>query len=75
MYEELEDYCSSGAQGGFIPAVKAYHFSRVVLQLIRMSQVKQISNVASLPGIVGASLGMPDIHSGCVVSPSPPCRL
>eukprot|EP00026_Physarum_polycephalum_P007861 Phypoly_transcript_07931.p1 GENE.Phypoly_transcript_07931~~Phypoly_transcript_07931.p1 ORF type:complete len:508 (-),score=74.96 Phypoly_transcript_07931:10-1533(-) len=26
--------------------------------------VKQIANVASLPGIVGASLGMPDIHSG-----------
>lgn len=26
--------------------------------------VKQIGNVASLPGIVGYSLGMPDIHSG-----------
>eukprot|EP01099_Mayorella_cantabrigiensis_P006559 TRINITY_DN5519_c0_g1_i1.p1 TRINITY_DN5519_c0_g1~~TRINITY_DN5519_c0_g1_i1.p1 ORF type:complete len:521 (+),score=94.68 TRINITY_DN5519_c0_g1_i1:41-1564(+) len=26
--------------------------------------VKQVANVASLPGIVGASLGMPDIHSG-----------
>ena len=26
--------------------------------------VKQIANVAALPGIVGASLGMPDIHSG-----------
>jgi len=26
--------------------------------------VKQIANVASLPGIVGASMGMPDIHSG-----------
>ena len=26
--------------------------------------VKQIANVASLPGIVGYSLGMPDIHSG-----------
>jgi hypothetical protein len=28
--------------------------------------VKQIANVASLPGIVGHSLGMPDIHSGSV---------
>ncbi len=48
MYEELEEFSTSGAagQGGFIPAVK------------------QIANVASLPGIVGASLGMPDIHSG-----------
>eukprot|EP01125_Pyxidicula_operculata_P015016 TRINITY_DN5077_c0_g1_i1.p1 TRINITY_DN5077_c0_g1~~TRINITY_DN5077_c0_g1_i1.p1 ORF type:complete len:501 (-),score=142.63 TRINITY_DN5077_c0_g1_i1:78-1580(-) len=26
--------------------------------------VKQLANVASLPGIVGQSLGMPDIHSG-----------
>jgi tRNA-splicing ligase RtcB (3'-phosphate/5'-hydroxy nucleic acid ligase) len=26
--------------------------------------VKQLANVAALPGIVGASLGMPDIHSG-----------
>eukprot|EP01103_Thecamoeba_quadrilineata_P010826 TRINITY_DN2445_c0_g1_i1.p1 TRINITY_DN2445_c0_g1~~TRINITY_DN2445_c0_g1_i1.p1 ORF type:complete len:499 (-),score=89.81 TRINITY_DN2445_c0_g1_i1:97-1593(-) len=26
--------------------------------------VKQLANVASLPGIVGSSLGMPDIHSG-----------
>jgi tRNA-splicing ligase RtcB len=26
--------------------------------------VKQVANVAALPGIVGASLGMPDIHSG-----------
>uniref|UniRef100_A0A6B2L2K6 RNA-splicing ligase RtcB homolog n=1 Tax=Arcella intermedia TaxID=1963864 RepID=A0A6B2L2K6_9EUKA len=26
--------------------------------------VQQIANVASLPGIVGCSLGMPDIHSG-----------
>jgi tRNA-splicing ligase RtcB len=26
--------------------------------------VKQLGNVASLPGIVGHSLGMPDIHSG-----------
>eukprot|EP00128_Syssomonas_multiformis_P006886 Colp12_sorted_trinity150504_noHs@15766 len=26
--------------------------------------VKQIANVASLPGIVGKSIGLPDIHSG-----------
>ena len=26
--------------------------------------VKQIANVAALPGIVGASIGLPDIHSG-----------
>lgn len=26
--------------------------------------VKQIGNVAALPGIVGYSIGLPDIHSG-----------
>lgn len=26
--------------------------------------VKQIANVASLPGIVGASVALPDVHSG-----------
>lgn len=26
--------------------------------------VKQIANVAALPGIVGASIGLPDVHSG-----------
>jgi len=26
--------------------------------------VTQVANVAALPGIVGYSLGMPDIHSG-----------
>eukprot|EP01090_Pellita_catalonica_P017076 TRINITY_DN5080_c0_g1_i1.p1 TRINITY_DN5080_c0_g1~~TRINITY_DN5080_c0_g1_i1.p1 ORF type:complete len:441 (+),score=51.85 TRINITY_DN5080_c0_g1_i1:97-1419(+) len=26
--------------------------------------MKQIANVASLPGIVGSSMGMPDVHSG-----------
>jgi tRNA-splicing ligase RtcB len=27
--------------------------------------VDQVANVASLPGIVGSSLAMPDIHAGC----------
>ena len=26
--------------------------------------MKQIANVAALPGIVGRSVGLPDIHSG-----------
>jgi tRNA-splicing ligase RtcB len=30
------------------------------------NKVQQIANVASLPGIVKYSLGMPDIHSGYV---------
>jgi tRNA-splicing ligase RtcB len=27
--------------------------------------IKQVENVACLPGIVGASMAMPDIHWGC----------
>ena len=31
--------------------------------------VKQIANVATLPGIVGKSIGLPDIHAG--INPKP----
>jgi tRNA-splicing ligase RtcB len=43
---ELREYCSTGQQGGFVPAVK------------------QIANVAAMPGIVKKSIGLPDVHSG-----------
>lgn len=29
-----------------------------------LPSLRQLANVAALPGIVGMSLGMPDIHSG-----------
>jgi tRNA-splicing ligase RtcB len=32
--------------------------------------VKQIANVAALPGIVGQSVGLPDVHSGWVHLPA-----
>jgi tRNA-splicing ligase RtcB len=32
--------------------------------LLSFVGVKQIANVAALPGIVGRSVGLPDIHSG-----------
>jgi len=44
--QELEQACSAGGYGGFLPAVK------------------QIANVAALPGIVQSSIGLPDVHSG-----------
>lgn len=31
---------------------------------LEIQAVEQIANVATLPGIVGASLAMPDIHTG-----------
>jgi tRNA-splicing ligase RtcB len=39
--------------------------SRALLDEVRMDQTpQQVANVATLPGIVGASLAMPDIHWG-----------
>ena len=35
-----------------------------VPNLVFLAGVKQIANVAALPGIVGRSVGLPDIHSG-----------
>lgn len=31
---------------------------------LESSAIEQVANVAALPGIVGASLAMPDIHNG-----------
>ena len=50
VFGELERFCS--VTGG-----SSRNFSF-------LPAVKQLANVASLPGIVGASIGMPDIHSG-----------
>ena len=46
VFSELQQYCKSSAQQGFLPALK------------------QIANVAALPGIVRHSIGLPDVHSG-----------
>lgn len=71
VFEELETFCTRGAQGGgFIPAVrKTYSTAVDARSLLHLTsvppqQLKQIANVASLPGIVGSSMGMPDVHSG-----------
>ncbi|EGC28523.1 hypothetical protein DICPUDRAFT_90903 [Dictyostelium purpureum] len=50
-------------------SIKDYLYDELEQYSIRgvngfLPAVKQIANVASLPGIVGHSLGMPDIHSG-----------
>jgi len=33
-------------------------------QLLEREAVEQVANVATMPGIVGMSLAMPDIHTG-----------
>ena len=49
MFEELQAFCSRGKNAGRGGFLPA---------------VKQIANVACLPGIVNASIAMPDCHSG-----------
>lgn len=36
----------------------------VLEEELEQGSVEQVANVATLPGIVGASLAMPDIHTG-----------
>lgn len=36
----------------------------VLEEALEAGSVEQVANVATLPGIVGASLAMPDVHTG-----------
>ena len=50
---------------GWIFAWYAFYQRHLRLKLkVLFTGVKQIANVAALPGIVGKSVGLPDIHSG-----------
>ncbi len=40
------------------------YLDKVLEDSLEKTAVEQVANVASLPGIVGASLAMPDIHRG-----------
>lgn len=40
------------------------YVDRKLEQDLEASAIEQVANVATLPGIVGASLAMPDIHNG-----------
>lgn len=40
------------------------YVDRALEKTIDRESIEQVANVASLPGIVGASLAMPDIHRG-----------
>jgi tRNA-splicing ligase RtcB len=41
-----------------------YASDELIEQIIQDNALQQVANVATLPGIVGAALGMPDIHWG-----------
>jgi tRNA-splicing ligase RtcB len=52
---------------GFKPDMRTngiIYVDEVVEQALEVQSVEQVANVATLPGIVGSSLAMPDIHTG-----------
>ena len=51
-------------QGGMRVPGRIYATSRMLPELTRGNALQQVANVAHLPGIVGYSLAMPDIHWG-----------
>ncbi len=40
------------------------YVDRVLQQYLEPDAIKQVANVATLPGIVGHSFAMPDVHTG-----------
>lgn len=52
---------------GFVHGMKTegvIYVDEVLEQELEVDSVRQVANVATLPGIVGKSLAMPDIHTG-----------
>lgn len=73
MFEELEQYVSHGDVGGFLPAVKQLAnvaalpgaFQELWCSCKRGGFVESDGSMpCSISGIVGSSIGLPDIHSG-----------
>ncbi len=52
---------------GFVPGMKTegiIYLDETLEEELEIEAVRQVANVATLPGIVGKSLAMPDIHTG-----------
>jgi tRNA-splicing ligase RtcB (3'-phosphate/5'-hydroxy nucleic acid ligase) len=54
---------ASYQEGMHVPGV-VYADDELIQQILDDNALHQVANVATLPGIVGAALGMPDIHWG-----------
>src|SRR5260370_31318198 len=54
---------ASYQEGMHVPGI-VYADDELIQQILDDNALHQVANVATLPGIVGASLGMPDIHWG-----------
>lgn len=68
IFEELEAFHQPGGSGGgFIPAMKQLsNVASLPGELMRGTALVLLarSNTLDLLGIVGASIGLPDVHSG-----------
>ncbi len=64
---KLDDYrwvVPRSAKPGMLTEALIYADDRLLEQIVKDLSVEQAMNVAFLPGIVGRSLAMPDIHQG-----------
>jgi len=65
--EKLDDYrwlVPRGTKPGMLTDALIYTDERLLQDLLKDQSLEQAVNVAMLPGIVGRSLAMPDIHQG-----------
>ncbi len=63
--KQIDAYCWELPRTGNMRVPGRIYTSASMLKKIRAEEtLKQVANVATLPGIVGASLAMPDIHWG-----------
>jgi tRNA-splicing ligase RtcB len=65
--EKLDDYrwlVPRGTKPGMLTDALIYTDERLLQDLLKDLSLEQAINVAMLPGIVGRSLAMPDIHQG-----------
>ncbi len=74
---QLNDYVwEIPKQGGMRVPGRVYATRELMADIRKDAALEQVANVAHLPGIVGYSLAMPDIHWGIAGSawPLPTCR-
>src|SRR3989449_11742366 len=62
--DEVRWLIPRGPKEGMLTAALIYADERLMRDLIKDQSLEQAANVAMLPGIVGRSLAMPDIHQG-----------
>ncbi len=65
--KKLDDYrwlVPRGTKPGMLTDALIYADERLMEQIVKDLSIEQAMNVACLPGIVGRSLAMPDIHQG-----------